>query len=379
MKQPRTLLASTAAVLLTAGLTACSGGTDGSSGATQGTAAPPRSTAGGQRVDTGVTGTVWVANEQGDSISVLDARSAKVITTLTGVDQPHNVQAAMDAVYLVSGSGNRVAAVEPGSYALGASASTGTAPAHVIAAGGKVYVTSAGQGTVDVYRGKGLTTLGSIRLGGMPHGLRASKDGALLAVANMDGRSVDLINAKTGRKSASIPVGGPAVQVAVDTTGAYVYASVSEPASVVKIETRTRKVVRRVTVPSPPVQVYLSDDGKTLVSADQGDERAPGRTASIITTGDMKVKNSVRVGKGPHGVVFDEAAKTAWVTNMYDDTVSVIDLARAKVIATVAVGDAPNGISFSPQSPQSAPTATIPLPMPGAGHGGTGHDEDHDH
>lgn len=380
MKKPRALLVGSAAVLLAAGLSACSGGTESSSGSAKGTAAAsPRTTAGGQRIDTGVNGTVWVANEEGDSVSVLDARTAKVITTLTGVDKPHNVQAAGDNVYVISGSGRRVAAIASGTYALGASAPTGTAPAHVIEAGGKVYVASAGQGAVDVYRGKELSRLTTIKLGGMPHGLRASKDGTLVAVANMDSRSVDLINAKTGRRTASVPVGGPAVQVAVDATGAYVYASVSDPASVAKIDTKSRKVVGRTTVPAPPVQVYLSGDGKTLVSADQGNEAVPGRTVSVITTGDMKVENSVRVGKGPHGVVLDAAAKTAWVTNMYDDTVSVIDLARSEVIGTVAVGDAPNGISFSSQSPKPASAATIPLPMPGTGHGGTGGDEAHDH
>jgi YVTN family beta-propeller protein len=370
MKARGKLLIGSAAVLLAGGLAACSTDTKGSG--ESGRAATS------QRLDTGVNGTVWVANEKGNSISVLDARSARVVTTLTGVGSPHNVQAGADgdAVYVVSGAGSTVAAIDSRTYALNASASTGAEPAHVIEAAGKVYVTSADQAAVDVYRTGKLERLATLALGGMPHGLRASRDGALVAVANMGGKSVDLIDTKTERKTSSISVGGPPVQVAVEPTGDYVYASVSKPASLVKIDTKTRKVIGTVAVPAPPVQVYLTGDGGTLVSADQGDDAAPGHTLSIIDTREMNVTKSVQVGNGPHGVTLDPAAKTAWVTNLYDDTVSVIDLPRAKVIATVPVGDKPNGISLSSRTPQPAPSATVPLPMPSTSHGG-GHDEGH--
>lgn len=129
----------------------------------------------------------------------------------------------------------------------------------------------------------------------------------------------------------------------------------------VKIDTETRKIVGKVAVPAPPVQVYLTGDGDTLV-------RRPGRrsrtcrTLSIIDTREMNVTKSVQVGKGPHSVTLDPAAKTAWVTNLYDDTVSVIDLPRARVIATVPVGDKPNGISLSSRTPQPTSFATVPCP-----------------
>jgi YVTN family beta-propeller protein len=37
----------------------------------------------------------------------------------------------------------------------------------------------------------------------------------------------------------------------------------------------------------------------------------------------------------------------AWVTNLYDDTVTVLDLRQDVAVATVPVGDMPNGISYS--------------------------------
>ena len=57
---------------------------------------------------------------------------------------------------------------------------------------------------------------------------------------------------------------------------------------------------------------------------------------------------TVQTGPGAHGVVVDGDGKYAFVTNIYDNTVSVLDARSAKVVATVPVGRAPNGISITP-------------------------------
>ncbi len=43
-----------------------------------------------------VRGSIWVADEQGSSLTVIDATSNKVRATLSGVPMPHNVQLAPD-------------------------------------------------------------------------------------------------------------------------------------------------------------------------------------------------------------------------------------------------------------------------------------------
>ena len=78
-------------------LAACSNGNQMSpSGIPTSTA--PRSPAG--------SGSVWVANEGGDSLTVLDGALSTVATTLTGIKHPHNVQVSHDGatVYAVSNS-----------------------------------------------------------------------------------------------------------------------------------------------------------------------------------------------------------------------------------------------------------------------------------
>jgi YVTN family beta-propeller protein len=47
-------------------------------------------------------------------------------------------------------------------------------------------------------------------------------------------------------------------------------------------------------------------------------------------------------------VVLAPDGQRAYVSNIYADTVSVIDLRAVKVVANVRVGKGPNGISVSP-------------------------------
>ncbi len=312
-----------------------------------------------------VPGSVWVADEGGDSLTVLDAATDEVVTTVTGVDSPHNVQVARDGatVYTVSAD-DRVIAIDPATYTVRAAAPTGAAPAHVIEApNGKVYVTDAGDGTVSVFETSGLRPAGRIELGGMPHGLRPASGGSVIVVADTAAGVVHLIDPATDQVTGAIPVGTGPAQVAVTGDGRFAYAGTTEPAAVVKVDLVARRVVGTAPVPAAPVQLYLSPDEKTVVSADQGTRQQPGNTLSVIDTAEMTVRGAIGTGVGPHGVVIDPSGTRAWVTNTYDDTVSVVDLPGLSVVATVPVGERPNGVSFSPLPPTTA-GSRIQLPLP---------------
>jgi YVTN family beta-propeller protein len=314
---------------------------------------------------------VWVANEDGDSLSVIATETNEVVATVAGIKHPHNVQVSRDGdtVYAVSAS-NLVVAIDAATYAVNAVAQTGGAPAHVIEAPtGKVYVTNADDGTVSVYQGPKLAPGGEIDLGGMPHGLRSAAGGSVIVVANTMAGRLDLIDPATDQPTGSVPVGTEPAQVAVTADGRYAYSGVTDPPAVVKVDLVSRTVVGSVPVPTAPVQLYLTPDEKTVVSADQGTTEKPGHTVSVIDTAAMTVRGIVDTGSGPHGVVIDASGTWAWVTDTFDDTVSVIDMANLSTPATIAVGEAPNGISFSPRPPAAASAATVTLDIPAPARG----------
>ena len=236
-----------------------------------------------------------------------------VVTTVSGITEPHNVQVAPDGrhVYAVSGDADTVAALDTTSYRLTATGPTGSAPAHVIVTpdGAKGYVTNYGNGTVSVYRAGDLTSTKVVRVGGGPHGARPTPGGSALVVANMKAERVDIIDTRTDTKTATVPVGGPPVQVAISPDGEYAFATVSQPAGVVKIRLKAGEVTAQSSVSAAPAQLYLTPDGRTLLSADQGSEDRPGRSVSLIDTASMAVT----------GAWQPDPTRTAWSSTPPDD------------------------------------------------------------
>jgi len=309
--------------------------------------------------------------------SAIDAGTNKVATTVTGIEAPHNVQVGPDGtVWAVSGS-NALVALDPATYELIGTAATGGSPAHVVITpdGRRVYVTNAGEDTVGVYDAATLEHMATVEVGDGPHGLRPSGDGEVIVVANTTAGTIDVVQTATNEVSASIPVGDSPAQVAVDDDGDYAYVTLAGDGAVAKVDLAGQTVVKSVEVSAPPVQLYLTPDGTRLLSADQGTEQAPGARVSVIDTETMKVTESITTGSGPHGVVVDTTGETAWVTNLYDDTVSVLDLTTSRVVATVPVGEMPNGVSYSATPPAAgAPRITVTIPdyaedEPPSGHG----------
>lgn len=86
----------------------------------------------------------------------------------------------------------------------------------------------------------------------------------------------------------------------------------------------------------------------------------------MIDTAAMTIRGTVGTGSGgPHGVVIDTSGTRAWVTNTYDNTVSVIDLPSRSIVATIAVGTGPSGgVSYTSRPPAASGTTTATLDIP---------------
>ncbi len=318
-----------------------------------------------------VTGAIWVANEHGNSLSVIDASTNRMVATLTGIEGPHNVQVAPDgkSIWAVSGHSNLVIKVDPQTYRLVGTAPTGKEPAHVVLTpdGKTAYITNGADGTVTVIDAVTLKVVKTIRVGQYPHGLRPNPDGKWLYVANVKSNSLSVIDTSTNEKVADIEVGSKPVQVGFSPDGKYVYFSLNGEDAVGRVEVATRRMLGKVSVGDGPVQVYVTPDGKYILAANQGTEEKPSTTVSVIDARTFTVTKTIETGRGAHGVVIEPAGRYAYVTNLYADDVAVLDLTQLRLVATVAVGDAPNGISISPLAPATPPSPEIRLDLPQGG------------
>lgn len=127
-----------------------------------------------------VNGTVWVANEGGNSLTAIDANTNKVLTTLNGIEGPHNLQVAPDgkSVWAVSGHESLAVMIDATAYQVHGTVPTGKEPAHIILApdGKTAYATNGGDNTVTAIDVATMKTISTIPVGKYPHGLRPSPD-----------------------------------------------------------------------------------------------------------------------------------------------------------------------------------------------------------
>ena len=322
-------------------------------------------------------GKVYVADEEANTVSVIDAASFKKIGSIPVGQGPHNVQVAPDGkrVWVTNNGepgkavekpaheempksgrggamtgGGAVWAIDTATDTVVAKVPVGMHPAHVVVApdGRHAYVANGGENTVSVVDVAAQRVVGTIPVGASPHGMRIRPDGKQAWVANLKGGTVSVIDTRTRKQIARIAVGKGPAQVGFTPDGRLGFVSLSEEDRVAVIDPASRKVIRKVSVGTVPIQVYATPDSRLLLVANQGTREKPGSTISIIDLKTFKTVTTVETGSGAHGVVVDHDGRHAFVTNVYANTVSVLDVVERKVIATVPVGGGPNGVSVTP-------------------------------
>ena len=318
-------------------------------------------------MDFGQTGgTVWSADEGGNSLSAIDLVS-EAVTTVPLPVSPHNVDLTPDGRFLLAvgspasgdhaadghghngGAAGLLVILDPAdSSRPAATVEVGSHPAHVVAdRQGRAFVSLSGGNEVAVVDLARAEVVGRIGTGAYPHGLRLSPDGAELYVANVEDGSVSVIASASLTEAARIPVGAGPVQVGFNPDGSKVYVSLRDENRVAVIDVDTREVVSKIEVGPGPIQLVATPDGKHVYVANQGPEDAPNDTVSVIDTATGQVVQTLKTGLGAHGVSVSADGALVFVTNTADDSVSVIDAQQQTVIGTVPVGDGPNGIVYA--------------------------------
>jgi len=183
-----------------------------------------------------------------------------------------------------------------------------------------------------------------------PRGIAVSPDGSTIYVTceypnyYTGTGTLDIIDAKTYKITATVSVGASPLGVAVSADGSKVYVASQGSNIVSVINTTTAKVVSSISVGINPNALVVTHDG-SLLYVSSGNS-----TVSVINTVTNQVVKTIRVGLGPIGITISPDDKNVYVVNKDTQTVSVISTASQAVIAKVSLpgGDSPFSISMSP-------------------------------
>jgi DNA-binding beta-propeller fold protein YncE len=251
--------------------------------------------------------TLWVNNDQGNSLTPIDPRNGRPGKPVPVLD-PYNLYFTPDGSYAVvmAEAYKRIDFRDAHTMKLRHTLNVPSCPGvnHAdFSANGRLMLASCEFGArmilVDVPHQKLLHTIELPRPLAGPQDVKLSPDGSVFYVADMISNGVWKISARTFRVEGFIPTGLGAHGLYVSRDSRFLYVSNRREGSVSLISLATRKPVRKWRLPGggSPDMGGVSADGRTLWLA--------GRYTSevyAIDTHTGRLRRRIKVGLGPHGL-----------------------------------------------------------------------------
>ena len=120
--------------------------------------------------------------------------------------------------------------------------------------------------------------------------------------------------------------------------GTKAYVGLFKDDAVAVIDVTQNRVLSTIRVPKGPHGLVITPDGRKVYVSSDG-----ASTVSVIDTGKDAVVNSIDVGANPHGLAISRDGRKVLVSGFGSDRVLVIDTATDKVTGEVAVPQVHNG------------------------------------
>ncbi|MEI6239832.1 MAG: right-handed parallel beta-helix repeat-containing protein, partial [Planctomycetia bacterium] len=305
----------------------------------------------------GTTG--YVANEESDTVSVIDTATRAVTATVSVGSQPFDIALSPNGSRLwtanrASPSGS-VSVIDTATNTLVQTISTGDFTEFLAFSpdGSQVYASNYGSGTVSVIDTTTLTVVNTISVGAGPRQAVFTPDGSTAYVPNLTDGTVSVIRTSDATVTATITVGSDPYFAAILPNGSKVYVpSYERNGKVSVIDTNPASgtfntVIATISTGSRsyPQYITISADGsRAYVVVDGYDEMA------VINTATDTIVATPTTGNYPVYPALSPDGLSLYVSNISGNTLSVIDTATNINVQEVAVGAAPYGVTVSPDS-----------------------------
>jgi YVTN family beta-propeller protein len=210
--------------------------------------------------------TIYVANEDAGTVTVLDVVSSKPVATIPVGREPEGVTISPDS--------------------------------------DEVYVTNEADGTVSIIATDSRVVIATIAVGKRPRSVTFSLDGAKAYVANEEGGSVSVIDTDNRRVKRTIALAGPNVRpmgTALSPDGARLYVTTGRGGTLVVVDTKGDSATGSVAVGKRPWGVAVSDDGTRIYTAN-----GPSNDVSVIDAATLKIVRRIPAGSMPWGVALSK-------------------------------------------------------------------------
>ena len=297
-------------------------------------------------------------NSAGDTVSIIDPVTNKVVGEVKGIEVNHGAAAAPDGsrLYISNEAESTLDVVDARTLKVTNKIKLSGHPNNISISrdGRRVYVSIAqAPGAVDVVDTATMQRAKSINIRGNVHNTYVTPDGRFVVAGSVVGKTLTVIDAQTEdiawALDFNLGVRPMAFDRNADGSTKRIFVQLSDFNGFAVVDFATHKEVTRVELPKLAAGkapflgggnvshgLAVTEDGKMLV--------VNSRLNSAVyaySLPDLKLLGSAEVGKAPDWVTLTPDSKRAYVANAQSNSVSVIDLQAMKELTRIPVGQVP--------------------------------------
>ena len=301
---------------------------------------------------------VFVSNEKGNTVSVIDSDTWEVIDEFDAGNRPRGITISPDGtkVYVCASDDDTVRVFDAETYRELYTLPSGPDPELFVLhpSGNPLYIANEDDNLVTVTDTETRSILAEVPVGVEPEGMGISADAAFVVNTSETTNMAHFISTKDFQIKHNVLVDQRPryAQYTKDGTRLYVSSEIGGTVSVMDIaDDGTPTLVKKIEFEVPgvlpewlqPVGVKVTDDGSRVFVA-----LGPANRVAVIDGESLEVIDYIIVGQRVWQLAFTPDQDYLLTTNGNSNDVTVIDVAAERAIKSIQVGQQPWGVVVQP-------------------------------
>jgi YVTN family beta-propeller protein len=282
-----------------------------------------------------------IANSLGNTLTVADARTFAPIDTIAVGQEPHKFRLTHDAraVYSCNTSSNELIEIDLATLHPRRRIPM-LDPYNIMFTkdGRYLYKVAYRYDFVEIHDGETFRPLKRLRTGRQPSHMWFSPDGRWFVNSNQFSDSVSVIDTEAQRVAHTLRVDPQPAGVQISQDGHYLFVA-SHVGTISVFATDEWKLTKKVNSGKGAHEMVASRDGRTIFVTNRYEN-----TTSVFDVATQRVVTKFPVPGGPDMPMLSPDGSRLWISGRFEDTASVVDVKTLALLATFPTGRSPHGV-----------------------------------